>query len=206
MKDEFLRFPFQVLFRPFSSFWDLKYEQKGTLRVAFTIVFLTVLAFIMKRQLSGLLVNFNDLRYVSSLTDVFTVLFPFFLFCIANWSITTLMDGEGRFVEIIKATAFSLLPFVLIYIPMTFISQLMVEEETAFYYLMNTIAMVWFLWLLFIGIMTVHQYTVLKTVITLFLSLVTMMIIVFLGTLVISMLQQMYDFIYNVYRELLFRT
>lgn len=206
MKDDLFRFPLQVIFRPFSAYWDLKYESKGRLSVAFLIVALTILAFILQRQLSGLLVNYNDLRYVSSLRDVFTVLFPFFLFCIANWSITTLMDGEGRFTEIIKATAYSLTPIVLIYIPMTLISRIMVEEETAFYYMMNSIAAIWFIWLLFIGIMTVHQYSVLKTVVTLFLSLVTMMIIVFLGTLVLSMLQQIYEFVYNVYRELLFRT
>lgn len=206
MKDNFIRFPLQVAFRPFSAFWDLKYEQKGKLSAAFTLVALTILAFILQRQVAGLLVNYNDLRYVSSLRDVVTVLLPFFLFCVANWSITTLMDGEGRFVDIIKATAFSLTPFILVNIPMTFISRIMVEEETAFYYMMNSIATLWFLWLLFVGIMTVHQYTVTKTLVTLMLSLVTMLIIVFLGTLVLSMLQQIYEFIYNVYRELLFRT
>ncbi|MNP82305.1 hypothetical protein D3C76_1809040 [compost metagenome] len=60
--------------------------------------------------------------------------------------------------------------------------------------------------LLFIGMMTVHQYTVIRTIITMVLTLIVMGIIVFLGALVFSMLQQLYEFGYNIYRELIFRT
>ncbi|MGO4843943.1 hypothetical protein AB4144_67850, partial [Rhizobiaceae sp. 2RAB30] len=42
---------------------------------------------------------------------------PFILFCVANWSLTTLMDGEGKFLEIITAVGYSLLPFIILYLP-----------------------------------------------------------------------------------------
>lgn len=82
----------------------------------------------------------------------------------------------------------------------------MVQEETSFYDLFNSIAVAWFLLLLFIGNMTVHQYSVVKTVVTMALSVIVMGIIVFLGALVLSMLQQLADFLINVYRELTYRT
>ncbi|MNE48737.1 hypothetical protein D3C80_1432210 [compost metagenome] len=82
----------------------------------------------------------------------------------------------------------------------------MAEEETAFYYLMMSAASIWFIALLFVGIMTVHQYTVLKTIVTMLLTVVVMGIVVFLGTLVLSMIQQITEFFINIYRELIFRT
>ncbi|WP_274361294.1 Yip1 family protein [Paenibacillus thermotolerans] len=205
MKPEHYKFPFRVILHPFDGFWDLKYEGKGKVRIALIILALLVLNVILQRQFSGFLVNFNDPRNLNSLDDIqFTVL-PFFLFCIANWSITTLMEGEGKFKEIVMATGYALLPLVIINIPLTYISRFMTQEETAFYYLLNSFAGTWFLFLLFVGIMTVHQYTAVKTVITLGLSVIAMGIVVFLGTLAFSMATQIYYFILNIYRELIFR-
>lgn len=82
----------------------------------------------------------------------------------------------------------------------------MVQEETAFYYLVMSISTIWFLALLFVGTMTVHQYSAFKTIITMLLTVIVMGIIVFLGTLVLSMMQQIIDFIINIYREIIFRT
>ena len=81
----------------------------------------------------------------------------------------------------------------------------MAQEETAFYYLLNGIALIWFIYLLFVGIMTVHQYTAAKTILTLVLTVIAMVIVVFLGTLGFSMFMQIYWFVIDIYRELIFR-
>ncbi|WP_334075075.1 Yip1 family protein [Paenibacillus sp. A14] len=205
MKQEYLKFPLHVIVHPFDGFWDMKYEKKGRLRVALVILALLILAMILQKQFDGFLVNFNDPRRMNSLSEIAFVLFPFFLWCTANWSVTTLMGGEGKFRDIVMATAYALVPMVLIYPPMTLASRFMVQEETAFFYLLNTVAVLWFIGLLFVGIMTVHQYTPSKTVLTIILTVIVMGIIVFLGTLIFSMLQQIYEFFANIYRELIFR-
>ncbi len=206
MKHDYIKFPLHVILHPFDGFWDMKYEGKGKVRVAMAILALLVLTLILQKQFAGFLVNFNDPRYLNSLDDIqFTVL-PFFLFCIANWSITTLMEGEGKFKEIVMATGYALLPLILVNLPLTFISRFMAQEETAFYFMLNSFAAIWFIYLLFVGIMTVHQYTASKAVLTMVLTVVAMGIVVFLGTLAFSLGMQMYYFVVDVYRELLFRT
>ncbi|WP_435924198.1 Yip1 family protein [Paenibacillus sp. DYY-L-2] len=205
MKRDDLKFPLHVIVHPFDGFWDMKYEQRGKLRIALAILFLLVVAMILQRQFAGFLVNFNDPRRLNSMSELVFVVLPFFLWCIANWSVTTLMGGEGKFRDIVMATSYALVPMVLIYPPMTLVSRFMVQEETSFYYLLNTVAAIWFIGLLFVGIMTVHQYTPAKTVLTMILTVIVMGIIVFLGTLIFSMLQQIYEFIVNIYRELIFR-
>ena len=95
MKQDFFRFPLHVIVHPFDSFWDLKYDGKGKLRVALVILMLVVLSVIMQKQFSGFLVNFNDPRNLNSIMELITIVFPFFLWCVSNWAITTLMEGEG---------------------------------------------------------------------------------------------------------------
>lgn len=206
MKQDFIKFPLHLIVHPFDGFWDMKYDGKGKVRVALFILALVVLAVILQNQFAGFLVNYNDPRYLNSLTQLITIIFPFFLWCVSNWAITTLMDGEGKFREIVMATGYALLPLVLIYVPFTIASRFMVQEETAFYYLFNSISTIWFIGLLFVGTMTVHQYSALKTIVTMVLTVIVMGIIVFLGTLVLSMMQQIIEFIFNIYRELTFRT
>lgn len=206
MKQDFITFPLHVIVHPFDGFWDMKYDSKGKVKVALTFLLLVIIAVILRNQFAGFLVNYNDPRYLNSLTQLVTIVFPFFLWCISNWAITTLMDGEGKFKEILMATGYALVPLVIIYVPMTIASRFMVKEETAFYYLMMTLSTIWFLVLLFVGTMTVHQYSAFKTIITMAQTVIVMGIIVFLGTLVLSMLQQMADFFINIYRELIFRT
>ncbi|QHT60910.1 YIP1 family protein [Paenibacillus lycopersici] len=206
MKQDFLKFPLHLIVRPFDGFWDMKYEGKGKMKVALIILLAVVLTTILQKQFAGFLVNMVDPRSLNSLDDLqFTVL-PFLLFCVANWSITTLMEGEGKFKEIVMATGYALLPIVLINLPMTFVSRFMTQEETAFYYLLNSISSLWFVILLFVGIMTVHQYTPAKTVLTMVLTVVAMGFVVFIATLAFSLGSQLYWFIYDVYREIIFRT
>ncbi|WP_339303330.1 YIP1 family protein [Paenibacillus sp. FSL R5-0519] len=206
MKQDFIKFPLHLIFHPIDAFWDLKSDNRGRLLVALAALVLTIVMMILQKQYAGFLVNYTDPRTINSIIEIATVAVPFFLWCTANWAVTTLMEGEGKFREIVLATGYSLIPVILIYAPMIVMSRFMVQEETAFYYLFNSIAFFWFVLLLFIGMMTVHQYTVVKTIVTMVLTLIVMGIIVFLGALVFSMLQQLYEFGYNIYRELIFRT
>lgn len=205
MKKEDLTFPLHVIMHPFDGFWDMKYEQRGKLRVAALIMLLVMGAIIVQKQYAGFLVNRIDPRTLNSLSDIIQILFTFFLWSVSNWAVCTLTEGEGKLKDIMMATAYSLVPVVLIYYPTTLLSNVLTQEETAFYYLLNAIALIWSLGLLIVGIMTVHQYTVSKTMVTMFLTIIMAMIIVFLMMLLYSLFQQIIDFVVNIYTELIFR-
>ncbi|MFD0960554.1 YIP1 family protein [Paenibacillus chungangensis] len=197
-----MRVPFYTLFRPFNGFWELKYEGKGRLTIALSIVLALVVTMVMKRQYSGFIVNYNKLSELNSVDELIYIVLPFLLFCVANWSLTTLMDGEGKFHEIVMAVGYAMLPLVALYLPQILFSNIITREEAAFYYLFETIAVIWFLWLLFVGMMTVHQYSIMKTITTLLLTVVVMLFIVFIGILCFSLLQQMIAFVISLFTEI----
>ncbi|MFE4714310.1 MULTISPECIES: Yip1 family protein [unclassified Paenibacillus] len=205
MLREMTKTPFYVLLHPFQGFWDLKYENKGRLRVALSMLLLLTVATILLRQYAGFVVNFNYPYDLNSINELQYIVLPFFLWCVANWSLTTLMDGEGKFKDIVMATGYALLPLILMRFGNVLISNIITTRESAFYYMIDSLSVLWFVWLLFIGTMTVHQYTVLKTIVTMVLTLVVMGIIMFLGLLFFSLLQEMIGFVVSIYNEISYR-
>ena len=87
----------------------------------------------------------------------------------------------------------------------TAVSHLVAENEEAFYTLLMGLGTAYTVIMLMIGIMQVHNYTFGKTLVTLFLTVVSMMIIIFLGLLVINFITQVYSFFRGIYMELVFR-
>ncbi|WP_338555390.1 Yip1 family protein [Paenibacillus sp. KS-LC4] len=199
------RYSLHVAFHPFDGFWDLKYENKGKLRIALVILLAVTVTMILKRQYAGYVVNFNHPLELNSFDELKYIVLPFLLWCVANWSLTTLMDGEGKFQEIVIATGYAMLPLILIYLPNMLLSNVITLREASFYYLLEFAATLWFVWLLFIGTMTVHQYTVTKTIMTMLLTVVVMGVIIFLGLLFFSLIQQIVSFVYTIYQELSLR-
>jgi len=199
------KYTLHVAFHPFDGFWDLKYENKGKLRIALAILFGVTVMMILKRQYAGYVVNFNYPLDLNSIDELKYIVLPFLLWCVANWSLTTLMDGEGKFKEIVIATGYAMLPLILIYLPNILLSNVISLREASFYHLLESVATLWFVWLLFIGTMTVHQYTVMKTITTMLLTIVVMGVIIFLGLLFFSLIQQIVAFVYTIYQELSLR-
>ncbi|OXS55595.1 hypothetical protein B1A99_23030 [Cohnella sp. CIP 111063] len=200
-----LKHPLHTMLHPFNGFWELKFERKGRVSIAVAIMLLFVLLTIVKRQFSGFVVNFNNPAELNSLDELKFIVLPLLLWCVANWSLTTLMDGVGKFKDIVTATGYSLIPFVILYVPQVLYSNVITADESAFYYLLDTVAYLWFVWLLFVGTMTIHQYSAGKTIATMLLTLVVIGIILFIGVLLFSMVQQMVSFAESLIREISFR-
>ena len=121
---------------PFESYWDLKYDRnrKFTLIISFCVLFLVAVTNILGSQYSGFLVHVYNPETMNSVMEIVYVIVPVLFWCVANWSLTTLMDGEGKFVEIFTSTCFALLPLVIIQFPWIWLSNLVSLQETAFYY------------------------------------------------------------------------
>lgn len=200
-----LRYCIHVAFHPFDGFWDLKHEKRGNAKAATILVFLVVLSRVFKRQATGFIFNFNDVNTLNLGYEFRLIAVSLFMWVIANWCLTTLMDGEGSLKDIYITTAYALTPFILVYIPLTIISNYLITEEGAFYNFFNMLPTVWFCLLLFIGIMIVHQYSIKKTVLTIFLTLVGIGIIIFLGLLFVNLLEDISNFVLTLYQELVFR-
>jgi hypothetical protein len=201
-----LRYSLYLIFHPFDGFWDLKHEKRGSRLSAIAIIGILVLTSIIKTQFTGYLYNQDyDGVSLNIISEFTTTVGTFLLWCIANWALTTLMDGEGTFGDIVMVSAYALTPMILIGVPMAFLSNFMPLEFGTFYTLANGIAVVWSGFLMLSGLLVVHQYTLGKTVLTAILIIVAMAVIIFLGLLFFNLISQLIGFFIGMYREIVLR-
>ncbi|HWT76672.1 MAG TPA: Yip1 family protein [Mobilitalea sp.] len=205
-KKEKLLYPFYVISHPFDGFYEMRHREKGSVPVALLLIFLFGLSFSLNRRYASFVVNLTNPRSVNTETELIGVFVAVLLFATANWSITCLMEGEGRFKDILTVIGYSMLPMVLTYIPVTIISWLVAADEEGIYFLLINISMIFFVILLLIGIMIIHNFSFGKTIVTLVLTLVALLLIIFVVLLVISLINQVWQFLNSAYTELILRT
>ncbi|MDR0293990.1 MAG: YIP1 family protein [Oscillospiraceae bacterium] len=195
----------RVLNHPADTFYEIRHREKGSVPLALIIVFLFSLCYTCNRIFAGFIVNLTDPRSVNGLTDLQSIFLLYLLFCIGNWSITCLMEGEGRFKDIMTVTGYAFLPLIITYIPAILISNVLAANEEVFYVLIIGLGVAWTALLILTGIMTVHNYTLVKTIFTLILTLIAMFIIIFLVLLLFDMLNQVFTFFESIYNDLMLR-
>ena len=200
-----LRYSLYMIFHPFDGFWDLKHEKRGNLKTAMIIVAMVAATFILRRQLTGFILNEVKLSELNIRDEILSIVLPFFLWCVANWCVTTLMDGEGSFRDIVITSAYALVPLVLINVPLIIFSNIITLEEAAFYSFFDVLSLVWTVILLILGTSVVHQYSLTRTFLTCICIVVGMGLIIFIALLFFSLLQQMYAFFYTIYQEIALR-
>jgi hypothetical protein len=194
----------RILTNPLDAFYEIRHRQRGSVPLAVICVFLFGLMFTMNRVFASFIVNNVNPRSVNGLTELGSVFLLYGLFCVGNWSITCLMDGEGRLQDIAVVTGYALTPLIAVYPLATIGSHFIASGEEAFYGFFIAVGIVWAALLVLMGIMTVHNYTLLKTLATLFLTFLAMFIIIFIALLVADLINQLITFIYSIYIELVF--
>ena len=118
---------------------------------------------------------------------------------------TTLFDGKGRFRDIYMAMCYALVPYILIQLPMILVSNMLTFEEGSFYSVLLSISVIWCVFLVFTGLMEVHDYGPGKTFIFLIVTVVGAAIIIFLLLVFFSLLSDAFGYFVSMYREIVFR-
>ena len=145
------------------------------------------------------------LQYVNIYEQCASLLLPFLVLCVANWGLSTLFDGKGRFRDIYMAMCYALVPYILIQLPLVLISHAISFDEYAYYTVLASLSVIWCVALAFIGLMQVHDYSAGKTVIFLIATIFGAMVILFLVLVFFSLLSDAVGYFVSLYREIVFR-
>lgn len=199
------KYLFYCISHPSDGFYEVRHRERGSVAIAWVMVLLFGISYTVNRLCASFIVNDTDPRSVDTLMEIEGVILLFLLLSISNWSVTCLLNGEGRLKDIMTIIGYSLTPCVICYIPATLISHLVAQNEEAFYNLIMILAMAYSLILMLIGIMIVHNYTLGKTLITILLTFFALLVILFVIMMIYSLIGQVITFFQSVYLELYFR-
>lgn len=198
-----LVYAMHVIFHPFDGFWDIKHESRGSKAGATILLAAAALSLIVREMITGFQYNGGErsdpLVWLLVFAGVVT------LFCVSNWCLTSLTDGKGSMGDIYVTVGYSVTPLVLMSIPIGALTNLLSINEAGFISVFTAIAFLWTGLLLFFGCMTTHEYSFGKNILSVILTLVGMLILLFIGFLLFNLFGRIASFVENIVAELSLR-
>ena len=193
------------LLHPFDAFYQIKNRGRGSVLSATILLGMTILVYLIYNLYSGYIFKFSSMESFTLLSGISTVLLPVFLWVTSNWCFTCLMNGEGSFKQIYITTCYSLTPLIIIYPIATVLSNVLLQDEASFVQMLLVVALGWTILLLFVGMLTIHNYAPGTNLLTCVLTVLGMLIILFMCVLFVALIQRMFVFFLNIYNEISFR-
>lgn len=194
-------FPMHLIVYPLNGFEDFKRYKKSKLYVAWFYLFMMILVQIISYNANGFLVNKNDINDFNLFQTISLVVFPVFIFVIANWATTALMDGKGNMTDIFKVITYSFFPYVWLGLTATIISNYITVDEIVLYTFIQSLGVILMVYMLFFGLLGIHEYGLVKTIGMIVFTIVAIAVILFIITLFLSLTQQVWTFIESIYTE-----
>lgn len=200
MKEK-IKYVKHCMFHPFDGFYEAKNRGKGSTLIATVILALFCILQCVQVQYTGFIMNFNILSYMNSVTIIISTLTVLVLFIVSNWTVTTLFEGKGKMKHIYMVTCYSLTPMLIIDSVVVFASNFIIEEEVVLLTALSSMGIAWFIFMMVAGLCTIHEYSLAKNLVTVLATAVAAMIILFLGVLFVSLLEQMFSFVDTFAKE-----
>lgn len=200
-----LKFALYCTTHPLDGFWDLTHEKRGTLAAANTILIVSIFLRILKLRYTSFLFVTVYWEELNILTYISSILFPFILFVVGNWALTTLFDGKGNLRNVYIATCYAITPYPLIQLPLMIISNFVTVDEAAFYSALSVISLIWVLFIGIFGMSQVHDYSFGKNFLFMIATVFAMLVMVFILMLFFSMISQGVAYFISLGKEFLYR-
>ena len=180
-------------------------EKKGTMAAAHTIFILFLLTYVLKLMYTNFQFIMVPIQYINVYQRMASLALPFLVLCLANWALTTLFDGKGRFRDIYMGMCYALTPYVLIQLPCILLSHMLAYDEADFYSVLISFSEIWCAFLVFVALMEIHDFGPGKTMISIVATVIGAMVILFLVMVFFSLLSDAFAFFASLYKEIRFR-
>lgn len=201
IRKEKLHYLKHAVFHPFDGFYEIKYREKGSTLIATVILILYGILQCVSYQYTGFEMNTNPVFAMNSISIFVSAISIFLLFTVSNWTVTTLFNGKGNMRDIYIVVCYSLLPLLVMNAFTVFMSNFVIMEEVIILKSLQSLGMVWFIFLLLAGLCVIHEYSFTGNLKTLLATAVAALIIVFIGILFFTLLERMYYFIASILKE-----
>ncbi len=193
-----------MLRNPFDEFWYLKAREHGSVRSATVIFAAAFILYMLDMCARSFTFHLVDTEQGSVLTVAVLFLIPAFLWVVGNFMVSAINDGEGSLRSVYLASAYSLVPYVLI-APFVILGTyvLTLNEAVVVHYLW-AIAILWSAGLLCMSVREIHNYTVRETVKIIFLTLFFMVMAVVVSVILYLIGQQVVLFVKDIVNEVIY--
>ena len=195
----------QVIIHPFNFYHDIQEPRRIRWIDGLVIVAIVYLARMVSILLTGYAFETREPYEISYLHEIVWMVVPWLTWSISNWGVSAILDGEGKFKEVFVGSAYALVPYAVMIVPVTLLTNLLALDESSMYTFLIHAAICWSGWLMLVKIKILHDFEPLKVIWITLLSLVGVAIIWFIGILMFGLVNQLINFAAEVVQEVNFR-
>ncbi len=198
-----LMFGFRYLKNPADSCYEVRAHKKATVLSATIFLLVITILYVMGLVWTGFLFNNTIIENTILLREAFKIIFPVILFIVANYLMSSLMEGEGTFKNTYINIIHALAPIVILYPVIILVSNFITLNESFLYTFGITVMLGWSGIMVFANIKETHNYTVLQTLINILLTLLMVIILILIIILVYIMSSQVIGFVSDIVKEVI---
>jgi hypothetical protein len=195
----------QVMSRPLDFFYDIQFDNRAKWSHAIVLVLLAFAVRMLSLLLTGYAYETREPYQISYIFEFVWIVVPWLSWCVANWGVSSILDGEGKFKDIFVSSAYTLVPYIVLMIPIALITNLLSLEEKTMYLLLMWFTYLWVALLVLIQVKVIHDFELGKMIWITFLTLIGMLVIWFIGLLVYGLVNQAINFVIEIIKEIKFR-
>lgn len=200
-----LVFPFYIFKHPGDGYYGIKREKKASNFSATIYLLLFFLAYILWIYRTSFLFNNQIPSEINLFEQMVTIFVPFILWVVANYLVCSIRDGEGKFSDVYQASAYSLLPMIITFPVITFISNGLTYNEAFIYDALLIIGLSLTVIYFIIMVKEIHFYDMKPTIGNILISIFTALMIVAVLFIVYLLLNEVYGLFSDIVRELINR-
>lgn len=187
------------------GFECMRLKKSGSLKISWIILFLLFFSRIAQERLYGFQFRSSYDKTFSIIPYIVSSFVLFGAWVIGNNAVSTFLDGEGSLKNIFIYSSYALVPYIAQSLINTMLSHFLIKDELVFMQAIKITGVMWSAVLMFSAVKAVHQYTFMRTLASVILTLVTIFIMLCLLILFMSLVQQLYLFISSLYTEISYR-
>lgn len=195
-------YAFKIPRHPIDRYYDIRVKRKGTVAGATILYLLLFIIFMTYTVGKGYIYQYVAVEDM----DINAIVIGFFaiigLFVICNYLVTSIKDGDGSFQQVYMIPAYGCIPYMVAMFSITILSYFLTNNEAFLLSIILYVGIVWSVISIFLGFMTVHDYSVKETIVSLIITVVFMIIAAILLLVIIIMWDQLWQFIQTIGKEM----
>ena len=196
-------YSFRFIRHPEDSVYETRKNNRSTILSSSIILLILFIEYLLGLVYTGFIFNNTIIEETILLREGVKIILPIILFIIANYLMSSLMEGEGRFKDIFVSTVGALTPIIIIYPIVILISNVLTNQEAFLYSFLIVVMFIWAGLLLFMNIKNTHNYSVAQTFVNLLLTIFMLVILILVILVVYVMVYQVYSFIADIVKEVI---
>lgn len=195
-----------TIFHPLVAF---RFMKRDRTKFNYTPIFVILLLMIFTKIFSIFVTHYPlatvTTKNANLVVECAVMIVPILSWVIASYAMTTILSGEVMFRECLMACCYSLLPYIIINIPLSVFTNVLEEGQAGMYNAISNFSLLFVLLLLFINLREMNNYSFPKTFGIIFLSLFTMILLWASIALVFALSMRFVSFVSEIVTEISFR-